>query len=668
MQITKLALCNIGAYFGNYNTFDFRTDESKNVVLLGGKNGSGKTTILESLRIVLFGSMAYGFVNDNEPYFRKISSFLNRKAIKEESNPDFRIILHYDSTEDLEIQSYTLTRSWRIKKQKIKEDFYVVKNGKSLNNQEKSDFQNRLREEMPPRLFELCLFDGEDISRIVSEEKIPEYLSESGKILFNLDLFMNLEKDLETYRIQYAQQNATAAKEIKDQEELEIQISTNKKIVNEKEVLISNTEQEIDLLNDAITQHKGDFDTHGGLLREKRQELVSEVNAIENQRKSNSEKIRSLTTSLLPFYITKDLLGKVVMQLDLEKETESFEYVTTSLEKNKLIKLIEQLQQLNKTNPIDIDIDLLHRGILNIMQPEHIQLLHRASFAQRSEIQQLFNQIQKLEPNYYLQLFDQNAELLVQAQIIRKTIEQNDQSSEFKDLLEQIETKTKHVEQLRLLIERSTKEVQEANDAIRLHMITYNKITDKLREFHKAENSYIMTEKLLHVSKRFRERQWRKKLDDVANESTKMINILFRKRAYIERIHIDHLTFELHLFDRHRIEITKERLSAGEKEMLMLTIIWAMFKVSGWKLPFVFDTLMGRLDQDHKKALIEHFIPKCGEQVLMFTTDSEIAAEQFELIEGNTARVYTLEFDEIFDSAKIVKGRYFNFKKECELL
>lgn len=668
MQITKLVLCNIGAYFGNQNTFDFSTNESKNVVLLGGKNGAGKTTILESLRIVLFGSMAYGFVNDNEPYFRKISSFLNRKAINEESNPDFRIIIHYKSTEDFEVQSYTLTRSWRVKKEKIKEDFYVVKNGKSLNNLEKSDFQNRLREEMPPRLFELCLFDGEDISRIVSEEKIPEYLSESGKILFNLDLFTNLEKDLQTYRVQYSQQNSNAAKEIKDQEELQIQITEIKKALSEKNFLISNTEDEIALLNDAIKQLKRDFDTHGGLLKEKRQELVSQVNAIENQRKANSEKIRSLTTSFLPFYITKDLLAKVVNQLDLERKHESFEYVTSSLEKNKLIELIGQLQQLNKKQQVDIDIDQLHKGILNIMQPDNIQLLHRASFSQRIEIQHLFNQIQKLEPMYYLQLFDHNAELLIQAQAIRKIIEQNDQSSEFKDLLEQIESKTKRIEQLKLLVEQSSKYVQEANEDIRLKLITYNKIMDKIRDFHKAENSYVMTEKLLNVSKRFRERQWRKKLDDVANESTKMINILFRKKAYIERIHIDHLTFELHLYDRQKNEITKERLSAGEKEMLMLTVIWAMFKVSGWKLPFVFDTLMGRLDQDHKKALIEHFIPKCGAQVIMFTTDSEVASEQFDLIEGNTARFYTLEFDEIFDCAKIIKGRYFNFSKERELL
>ncbi|MNB78866.1 recombination protein F [compost metagenome] len=667
MQITKLVLCNIGAYFGNQNTFDFRTDGKNNVVLLGGKNGAGKTTILESLRIALFGSMAYGYVNENEPYYRKISSLLNRKVLKEESNPDFRIILHYSSTEEFEINEYTLTRSWRIKHQKIKENFYVVKNGKALSNLETSDFQNRLREEMPPRLFELCLFDGEDISRIVSEEKIPEYLSESGKILFNLDLFMNLEKDLQTYRIQYAQKNASAAKEINEQEELDKQTLALKQLVNEKETYISITEEEISLLTDAIRQHKKDFDTHGGLLREKRQELIIEVNAIENQRKVNSEKIRSLSSSFLPFHIARDLLGKVVKQLDLEKDIESFEYVTSSLEKNKLIELLGKFQKINKSQNIEIDIDELHKGILNIMQPENIQLLHRASFAQRSEIHNLFSHIQKLEPKHYLQLFDQNADLLVRAQTIRKAIEQNDQSSEFKDLLEQIETKTKRVENLRLLVEQAAREIQELCDTIQQYTISSNKITDKIREHHKAENSYVMTEKLLQVSKRFRERQWRKKLDDVANEATKMINTLFRKRGYIERIHIDHLTFELHLFNRHKHEITKERLSAGEKEMLMLTIIWAMFKVSGWKLPFVFDTLMGRLDQDHKNALIKHFIPKCGDQVLMFTTDSEVAAEQLELIKDITARYYTLEFDEVLDSSRIVKGHYFNLRKESEL-
>ncbi|QYK60762.1 DNA sulfur modification protein DndD [Paenibacillus sp. S25] len=665
MQINKLVLRNIGAYYGNLNKFDFRTTSTNNVILLGGKNGAGKTTILESLRIVLFGSMAYGFITDNEPYFRKIRSLLNRRALQIGEN-DFQILLDYISTEDLEVNHYSLIRSWRFKNQKIKEYFSIQKNGKHLNAQEISDFQNRLREEMPPRLFELCLFDGEEISKIVSEEKIPEYLSESGKILFNLDLFMNLEKDLQTYRVQYAQKNLEATKEIDEQNKLGTEISELEQKLGKTEELISSSEGEIINLIDLVKKDKKEFEIHGGLVQERRQELVTKINYIENTRKANTDKIRTFANTLLPFYIARTQLKEVARQLSLEKEHESYEFVASTLEKNKLNELLTNLQK-NTTSAM-IDMDQLYEGILNLIRPENIQLLHRASFEQQSEIHSLYRQIQTLDPSSFIQLFDANTKLLEEAQNFRKAVERNDQASEFKDLLESIENKTKRIEQLKLTIELASSEVDTLKENIRIKTTASNKITEKIRDFHKAENSFVMTEKLLNVSQRFRERQWRKKLDDVAKEATKMINILFRKKSYIERMHIDHSSFELHLYNKEKQEINKERLSAGEKEMLMLSVIWAMFQVSGWKLPFVFDTLFGRLDQDHKRALIQHFVPKCGNQVLMFTTDSEIASEQFELIKDITSNCYTLEFNETLEAAEIVQGRYFNFTRENTLL
>nr|WP_283657986.1 DNA sulfur modification protein DndD [Paenibacillus sp. RC343] len=528
-----------------------------------------------------------------------------------------------------------------------------------------SDFQNRLREEMPPRLFELCLFDGEEISRIVSEEKIPEYLSESGKILFNLDLFMNLEKDLQTYRLQYAQKNLEATKEIDEQNKLGSEISELEQKLGKTEELVSSSEGEIINLIDLIKKDKKEFEIHGGLVQERRQELVTKINYIENTRKANTDKIRTFANTLLPFYIARTQLKEVDRQLSLEKEHESYEFVASTLEKNKLNELLTNLQ--TNTSSAMLDMDQLYEGILNLIRPENIQLLHRASFEQQSEIHSLYRQIQTLDASSFIQLFDTNTKLLEEAQNFRKAVGRNDQASEFKDLLESIENKTKRIEQLKLTIELASSEVDTLKENIRIKITASNKITEKIRDFHKAENSFVMTEKLLNVSQRFRERQWRKKLDDVAKEATKMINILFRKKSYIERMHIDHSSFELHLYNKEKQEINKERLSAGEKEMLMLSVIWAMFKVSGWKLPFVFDTLFGRLDQDHKRALIQHFVPKCGKQVLMFTTDSEIASEQFELIKDITSICYTLEFNEALEAAEIVQGRYFNITRENAL-
>lgn len=663
MQINKLILRNIGA-FGDVNKFDFKTSANQNVVLLGGKNGAGKTTILESLRIVLFGSMAYGFVTENEPYFRKIRSLLNRKALHEGYTNNYQITLDYTSTEEFEPNQYLLNRSWTIKGEKIREYFSVQKNGKHLSAQEISDYQNKLREEMPPRLFELCLFDGEDISRIVSEEKIPEYLSESGKILFNLDLFINLEKDLQSYRLQYTQKNTDAAKEIEELNKIEFEIVTLKQTLGELITLKSSSEKEIATLSDLIRKDKKDFEIHGGLIREKRQELVTKVNQIENQRKLNTDQIRNFINSLLPFYIARNLLQEVDYQLRIEKQYESFEFIASALEKSKLTELVSKLQ--SKTNPIgpELDVNQLYNGILEMLQPEEVKMIHRASFEQQSEIHSLFKQVKSIEVSNYTALFDENTKLLEEAQEIRKAIEINDQSSEFKDLLENIEAKTQRVEQLKLLVEQYENEIEELNDNLQSKEALANKLQEKVSEYHKGENSFLMTEKLLKVSQRFRERQWRKKLDDVANEAIKMINILFRKKAYIDRMHIDHSTFELRLFNKNKQEIVKERLSAGEKEMLMLTVIWAMFKVSGWKLPFVFDTLFGRLDLDHKNALIQHFIPKCGDQILIFTTDSEIGTEQYQLIRDITSRCYTLEFIESLEKTNIVKDRYFDITRE----
>lgn len=664
MQINKLILRNIGAYHGDMNKFDFKTSGDQNVVLIGGKNGAGKTTILESLRIVLFGSMAYGFVTENEPYFRRIRSLLNRKALYEGEKNGYQISLEYTSTEEFEPNQYSLIRSWSIKNDKIREYFSIQKNGKHLGAQDISDYQNKLREEMPPRLFELCLFDGEDISRIVSEEKIPEYLSESGKILFNLDLFVNLEKDLQIYRLQYTQKNANTAQEVEELNKVESEIAEHKQTLEELTLIKSNSEEEIITLADLIRKDKKDFEIHGGLIQEKRQELITDLNQIENQRKINTDKIKNVINSILPFYIVRNQLEEIDRQLRIEKQYESFEYVASALEKNKLDQLVNNLQSNIGSMETILDANQLYEEIIKILQPKGAQLIHRASFEQQSEIHSLYKQVKSLEVSKYIALFEENANLLEETQELRRKIEKNDQSSEFKDLLENIESKTQRVEQLKLLTEQYQNEIQTLSESIQTKEAFADKLREKINEYHKGENSFLMTEKLLKVSQRFRERQWRKKLDDVANEATKMINILFRKKAYIDRMHIDHSSFELRLYHKNKQEIVKERLSAGEKEMLMLTVIWAMFKVSGWNLPFVFDTLFGRLDLDHKNALIQHFIPQCGDQVLIFTTDSEIGSEQYELIKNITSRCYTLEFNESLEKAEIAKGHYFDMARE----
>ncbi|MEM5602958.1 hypothetical protein AAHB61_26265 [Bacillus cereus] len=84
-------------------------------------------------------------------------------------------------------------------KQRHKRKIHCKKDGHYLNDAEKDIFESRLRENFPPKLFDLCLFDGEEISKIINENKLSSYLKELSTVIFNLDLFRNLEGDLTNY-------------------------------------------------------------------------------------------------------------------------------------------------------------------------------------------------------------------------------------------------------------------------------------------------------------------------------------------------------------------------------------------------------------------------------------------------------------------------------------
>ena len=83
MKIKELQLQNIGPYSGRHK-IDFNTSNSKNIILIGGQNGAGKTTILKAIKIGLYGCFAYGYKTENMSYFKEVESLLSYHAVKKE--------------------------------------------------------------------------------------------------------------------------------------------------------------------------------------------------------------------------------------------------------------------------------------------------------------------------------------------------------------------------------------------------------------------------------------------------------------------------------------------------------------------------------------------------------------------------------------------------------
>lgn len=660
MRFNKLTLTNIGAYYGNYE-FDFTIRHpQKNVILFGGKNGAGKTTILESLRIALFGAFTYGFKTESETYFRKIKSYLNKIAIANHER-HYQIMIEFDHVENYQRNTYIFKRRWELENNRIKETFLIMENGRYLNELDTELFHSKIREEMPPQLFEFCLFDGEEISRIISDDRLSEYLRNTAKTMFNLDYFENLEEDLAQYQKQYSNQKSRS-----EEENLLNNLNSELQVLNEKKQQlvesIQVSEEKIQHWQQDVENNKKEFQLYGGLVKEERDQLISKMNELEHERKIILEEMKSFVYGLLPMYLVRNELVDLRKQIELEQGFETYEYLTTTITQDKLGDIINTLEKegLLSKNEEELATRILFHGFIDAIKPNNVEMIHRASFNQRSEIQFTLNELNKIDLPHLLNVFSQNQEYLKAILEIRKKIDHNDSTHDFKTLLDNIQSLNQEIEKTKIDLESKNVELNDLQQQIEQKKLVAENIKSKLLNHDKTENSFILSMKVIEVSKQFRSLQLQKKLQQVEIEATHMINHLFRKEEFLSKIQIDPESFEVTLISPTYQLIDKQSLSAGEKQILLLSIIWAIMKTSGRRLPFVFDTLLGRLDKTHKKSVLTKLIPKCGEQVIILSTDSEIDQEHFEYLQPILSGSYTLEFNKELKNVSVEVNQYFN--------
>ena len=133
---------------------------------------------------------------------------------------------------------------------------------------------------------------------------------------------------------------------------------------------------------------------------------------------------------------------------------------------------------------------------------------------------------------------------------------------------------------------------------------------------------------------------------------------LLRKDSLVTRLCIDPANFSLTLYGRDGRVLSTERLSAGERQLLAIALLWGMAKASGRPLPTAIDTPLGRLDTHHRLHLVERYLPFASHQVLLLSTDEEIAGEYLERLRPWIGRSYKLAYDDRACQTQVVPGYF----------
>jgi len=202
MIIRFLTLENFGVFKGIHK-FDFlpklKGGKPQPIVLLGGKNGTGKTSIFEGIRICLYGPKAFNGNHSQKSVQRFMLSKFHKNGTTVSNDSQVRMELEFEYSQLGEKSIYLVSRVWSQSDFGIKEHLSIKRNGQDLDDLDQSYWQDFLLELIPPGLTQLFFFDGEKIQRLAEEESETEELASSIKSLLGLDIVERLQADLKIY-------------------------------------------------------------------------------------------------------------------------------------------------------------------------------------------------------------------------------------------------------------------------------------------------------------------------------------------------------------------------------------------------------------------------------------------------------------------------------------
>ena len=162
----------------------------------------------------------------------------------------------------------------------------------------------------------------------------------------------------------------------------------------------------------------------------------------------------------------------------------------------------------------------------------------------------------------------------------------------------------------------------------------------------------------LDVMHEFVHRLQTQKVDILEKNITSCFKFLAQKQAIITSIIIDPETLDITLKDYKGGVLLKDQLSAGEKQMFAISILWGLALSSGYKLPVIIDTPMARLDSAHRSNFINKYLPNASSQVIVLSTDEEINGKYLDDIKAYVNKAYTLIYNDSEKCSTIEPGYF----------
>lgn len=393
MELKRVELYNFSSYAGKAK-FDFSTSKDKNIVLIGGNNGAGKTSLLTAIKLALYGPLCFRYQGKNAQYSARIKELMNHDAFMESEVKTYvEIEVTLPLRQDYSI--YTIHREWTYSGQRVQETYWVSDGAGMLSSRDRDYFQNYLFTVIPPNMFEFFFFDGEEISNFFSDSSYNTYIKNAVLTLCGYDTFSIIKKFCDSYV-------GTDALDENSNQLLE-QLHKHETALEQLDSKIKETDtalQELEIKRDAAIDEKNSleaqFKKSGGLSKDERDALNNEIRLHDRTKSECSKIIRDYVEDLMPFYITRDLARGIEAQLPREDKMRQYLASTQQLSVDMLRNAIaaanvvpsDQIENLSKQLYDNISTTLCPED-----DPEQFCFIHDLSIEQRKQVSAVLVQL-----------------------------------------------------------------------------------------------------------------------------------------------------------------------------------------------------------------------------------------------------------------------------------
>ena len=661
MILKKLFINNMFAYAGEHE-IDLEPKNNKNIILIGARNGRGKTSFLRIIRILIHGIKDNGDFTKNDA---KLSP--NEYAIGKGKQWEG---IFYKQTRitkasikgifQFHDKELIITREFEKTSISFGENLTVY-----FDDKKEQSPQIFLDNILPKHFAQFFFFDGEKLEDLMNTQNLN--IKDSLEVLLNIKTYEKLLKNIKSIQGNYKTETKNTPSSLKI-EKLEhtkngyitdIKISKNdiEKIEKTIKGLKIDIEEKNEKLTDLTALKKADVKP----LQKEEEKIEKELTKLKEYIPTKIKGLDFLVLmveNLSRTYLEKLQDDKTNYQLD-----EQLKYFKRTL--NSIIPKIQNnifdatISEIPPEYNLDFDTTEFYQNRIKEEADKAWEEFKKDKSKDSNKQTIYYNEDDKKRIN---EIFEQKAimyEKFTTLQSLEKRLKEikneledaTENASENDDEINKYKLEKEELENKKSANEQKIGELKkEIEIKTQKRDVLHVKIRELEKELNLSQpilNAIKLSDKLLDFFTEFKLKLLHKKIEDLQDAFNDYLTQLAHDKNWIKSVEIND-KFEIKLLNFLEMEMSISSLSSGQKQILATALIQALASISEVKSFICIDTPLARIDLENREQIITKYYPKASQQVIILSTNSEIdpSKSEYRHMKDFISKEYTIVSNE----------------------